>query len=72
MPEDKTYSLENVKFIKYYNQDFVKNAIVLLSKEKEAVGSYGGKGYAKRPDVLENPQDVVELVKKRSDQFPYL
>lgn len=69
MSEERPYSIELVKFIKYYNQDFVKNAIVELSKGKEAVGSYGGKGYGKRPDVLENPQDVVELVKKGVTSF---
>ena len=69
MSEERPYSIESVKFIKYYNQDFVKNRIVGLSKGKEAVGSYGGKGYAKRPDVLENPQDVVELVKKGVTSF---
>ena len=61
---ENPYSLEQVRLIKHYNQDFVKNAIVELSRSKECVGSYGGKGYAKRPDIISNPQDVLELVKK--------
>lgn len=69
MQEERPYSLEFVKYIRYYNQDFVKEAIINLSKDKEVVGSFGGKGYAKRPDVLENNQDIIELIKKGVTSF---
>ncbi|MBN2881658.1 hypothetical protein JXM83_06435 [Candidatus Woesearchaeota archaeon] len=60
---------ESENIIEYYNQDFVKNAIVELAEGKEAVGSYNNKGFAKRPEMIQYPQDVVEFAKKGITSF---
>jgi len=55
--------------LKHYGQDFVQKAILDNSVDKEVVGSYGGKGYARRPDVLNYPADILELVKNGITSF---
>ncbi|MBW2968154.1 hypothetical protein KY362_06730 [Candidatus Woesearchaeota archaeon] len=50
------------KVLKHYKRREVQEGIVEAARSKEAVGSYGGKGYAKRPDVLMYPNDVIEQV----------
>ncbi len=59
--------LSNV--LKHYKRLDVQKKIVLASENKEAVGSFGGKGYARRPDVLVYPADVFELVKNGVTSF---
>ncbi|MBU0461633.1 MAG: hypothetical protein KJ574_03535 [Nanoarchaeota archaeon] len=55
--------------LKYYKRPEIQKAIAAGAKDKEVVGSFGGKGYAKRPDVLLYPGDVLELVKKGITSF---
>ncbi len=55
--------------LKHYKRIEVQKAIIDAAQDKEAVGSYGGKGYAKRPDVLVYPADVFELVKQGITSF---
>jgi len=55
--------------LKHYKRPEVQRAIVDAAEGKEAVGSYGGKGYARRPDVLVYPADVFELVKQGITSF---
>ena len=59
--------LSNV--LRHYKRLEVQKLIVDAAHLKEAVGSYGGKGYAKRPDVLMYPADVMELVKNGVTSF---
>lgn len=58
-----------ISLIKFYNNPYIKNEIVRLSEDKESVGSYNNKGFAKRPNTIQYPQDVVELVKKGITSF---
>ncbi len=55
--------------LKHYSKKEVQEEIVRCSKDKEVVGSYGGHGYAKRPDIIMHPSDVLELVKKGITSF---
>ncbi len=57
------------RVLKHYKRREVQEEIVQAAENKEAVGSYGGKGYAKRPDVLVYPNDVMEQVKKGVTSF---
>ncbi|RLE39126.1 hypothetical protein DRJ17_01895 [Candidatus Woesearchaeota archaeon] len=53
----------------YYKRQDIQQALVSHAANKEVVGSYGGEGYGKRPDVLNNPRDVLELVKRGVTSF---
>ncbi|MBI4738238.1 hypothetical protein HY772_01525 [Candidatus Woesearchaeota archaeon] len=55
--------------IKYYKRPEIQEAIVDACSDREAVGSYGGEGYGKRPDILQYPSDVFELVKRGVTSF---
>ncbi|MFC1723763.1 hypothetical protein ACFL0V_06490 [Nanoarchaeota archaeon] len=57
------------KVLKHYKRIQVQQKIADASYNKEAVGSYGGKGYAKRPDVIIYPADVFELVRQGITSF---
>jgi DNA primase catalytic subunit len=55
--------------LKHYKREDVQREMVLHAKNKEVVGSFGGEGYAKRPDVLTYPRDILELVKQGITSF---
>lgn len=57
------------RVLKHYKRVEVQKEIVNAAQNKEAVGSFGGKGYAKRPDVLIYPNDVMEQVKNGVTSF---
>ncbi|PIN75873.1 hypothetical protein COV18_01695 [Candidatus Woesearchaeota archaeon CG10_big_fil_rev_8_21_14_0_10_37_12] len=55
--------------LKYYKQKHIQEALVSAATSKEIAVSYGGTGYGKRPDVLQYPQDILELVKQGATSF---
>jgi len=55
--------------LKHYQRKDIQDEMVLHSKNKEVVGSFKGEGYAKRPDILQYPADVLELVKQGVTSF---
>ncbi|MFC1741870.1 DNA primase small subunit domain-containing protein [Nanoarchaeota archaeon] len=57
------------RVLNHYKRREVQSEIVAAAAHKEAVGSFGGKGYAKRPDVLVFPNDVLEQVKNGVTSF---
>ena len=57
------------RVLKHYKRLDVQNEIVKAAAGKEAVGSFEGKGYAKRPDVLVYANDVLEQVKNGVTSF---
>lgn len=57
------------RVLNHYKRIEVQNELVRSAKNKEAVGSFGGRGYAKRPDVLVYPNDVIEQVKNGVTSF---
>ena len=52
------------KIYKHYNRKEILAEIVRCSQNKEVVGSFGGVGYAKRPNIIEYAQDVLAEVKR--------
>jgi DNA primase catalytic subunit len=57
------------KVLRHYKRIEVQNAIVAAAQNKEAVGSFEGHGYAKRPDTIVYPNDVMEQVKNGVTSF---
>ena len=55
--------------LKHYKRPEIQKAIAAGAADKEVVGSFGGTGYAKRPDVLLYPADVMELVRTGITSF---
>ncbi len=70
--EDKKLDKEEV--LEFYSREDVQTAIAREAKDKE-VGmkyDYGTKyGYGKRPDVINNPADVLELAKNGATSFHF-
>ncbi|MFH1133866.1 MAG: hypothetical protein V1735_05210 [Nanoarchaeota archaeon] len=54
--------------LRHYKQREVQEAIVEEAADKEVAVRYA-EGFGKRPDVLRNPSDVLELVKKGATSF---
>ncbi len=61
--------LDKGTILKHYKRKDIQKEILLASKDKEVVGSFDGKGYAKRPDILKYPADIMELVKNGVTSF---
>jgi len=55
--------------LKYYKRPEIQDAIVREAEHKEIAMSYGGTGYGKRPDTLQYPRDVLEMVKRGGTSF---
>lgn len=55
--------------ILYYKRPEIQEAIASFAQNKEVVGSFGGKGYAKRPDILQFPSDVFSQVQRGITSF---
>jgi hypothetical protein len=53
----------------YYKQPEIQRAIVQHARDKEVCGSFNNEGFSKRPDVLEYPGDVLEMVKRGVTSF---
>ncbi|HTZ41584.1 MAG TPA: DNA primase small subunit domain-containing protein [Candidatus Omnitrophota bacterium] len=52
----------------YYSRPEIQNALFEFSKDRETVPRYF-EGFGKRPDALQYPNDVFELVKKGATSF---
>ncbi len=57
------------KTLSYYKREDIRKAIVEGAKDKEVAIKYGDKGFGKRPDILQYPNDVLEFAKKRATSF---
>jgi DNA primase catalytic subunit len=55
--------------LKYYKRPEIQEALVASADRKEIAISYGGTGYGKRPDCLQYPRDVLEMVKQGATSF---
>ncbi len=53
----------------YYKRKEIQQAILAQAANKEVVGSFNGQSYAKRPDILQYPQDVLSLVQQGVTSF---
>lgn len=57
------------KIVAHYSRPEIQEAMICASDNKEVVGSFGGIGYAKRPDILQYPEDIVSLVNQGITSF---
>lgn len=57
------------KIIAHYSRPEIQEAMLQAANHKEVVGSFGGTGYAKRPDILQYPDDITYLVQKGITSF---
>ena len=55
--------------LKHYKRPEIQQALVDEAGFREIAISYGGTGYGKRPDVLNYPKDVMEMVKLGATSF---
>lgn len=55
--------------LRHYKRKDIQDEIIRCSPNKELVGSYKGEGYAKRPDVLQYGNDILEQVKNGVTSF---
>ena len=53
----------------YYSRPDIKKAIFDFSKDREVVPSYMMEGFGKRPDTLQYPGDIFEMVKGGATSF---
>lgn len=53
----------------YYKRQEIQKAIVQHAQDKEISGSFNMQGFSKRPDILEYPADVLEMVKRGITSF---
>jgi len=53
----------------YYSRNDVRQAILKFGRNREVIGRYGFEGFAKRPDILEYENEILNLVKKGVTSF---
>lgn len=64
------YHKQDLKLVlAHYSRPEIIEQIVSHSHNKEVVGSFGGTGYAKRPDIVQYGNDILEQVKKGVTSF---
>ncbi len=57
------------ELLMYYKRRAIQEAIVENCVDKEVIGSYGGTGFGKRPDVIQYPAEILEGVKQGITSF---
>jgi len=55
--------------LNHYKRKDIQEEMILHAKNKEVIGSFKGEGYAKRPDILKYPADILELAKQGVTSF---
>ena len=55
--------------LQYYSKKEVQEEILRTAKNREISGNYNNKGFSKRPDILQYPSDIIELVKQGATSF---
>ncbi|MBN2101589.1 MAG: hypothetical protein JW716_01820 [Candidatus Aenigmarchaeota archaeon] len=54
---------------RYYYRDDVREAMVKAARKREIAGVFDGGGFSSRPDMVKNPSDILEMVKKGAIEF---
>jgi len=49
---------------KYYSREEIQKAILEIAKDREIVGVYSSGAYDKRPNTLQYPEDILQMIKK--------
>lgn len=55
--------------LQHYKKKEIQKAIVDDAKDKEVAVKFGDKGFGKRPDIIQYPNDVLELAKQGATSF---
>ncbi len=55
--------------LRFYARKDIQEKILELAKDREVTVSYNNQGFGKRPDVLQYPSDIMELVKRGATSF---
>ncbi|MFA5142396.1 MAG: hypothetical protein WC471_05500 [Candidatus Woesearchaeota archaeon] len=53
----------------HYKRPEIQREIALHAREKEVCGSFNNEGFSKRPDIVEYPKDVLEMVMRGITSF---
>ncbi len=53
----------------YYKRKDIQNEIIRNASEREVAVKFGEKGFGKRPDTLQYPDDILELAKQGATSF---
>ncbi len=60
-----------VSVIEYYSRKDVQKRIMEIAANREMAVSFNGRGYGKRPDILQFENDITELVKSGATSFHF-
>lgn len=55
--------------LKHYKRREICEEIVAAAQDREVAVNFGDRGYGKRPDVLNHPNDVLEFAKRGATSF---
>lgn len=55
--------------IDYYSRDDIQQALLKVAKDREVVGVFRNGSFAKRPNTIEYPQDIVSMVRQGVMEF---
>ena len=55
--------------LNHYKRQEIQQAIIEHAMDKEVAIKFGDNGFGKRPDILQYPNDVLELAKKGATSF---
>lgn len=70
MPDfKKELSRVEIVALSYYSRKEIQKAIFEFCKNRETVGNYNNKFFGKRPDVLDYPSDIPNIVKQGATSF---
>jgi len=61
--------MNKTEILNYYSRSDILDKILKISKNREVVPVYGNGDYGERPNVIQFPKDVLELVKKGATSF---
>ncbi|MBI2578289.1 MAG: hypothetical protein HYW26_01115 [Candidatus Aenigmarchaeota archaeon] len=59
------------QILEYYAREDISKALIEHSKEREAVGTFFDGTYEKRPNIIQYPNDIVQMVRKGVVSFHF-
>jgi len=61
--------IDKSTLLSYYKRKDIQEEIIANAKNREIAIKFGDKGFGPRPDVLQYPRDILELVKQGATSF---
>ncbi len=59
------------QILEYYSRDDIISAIIKNTKEREVAGAFADGSYDQRPNIIQFPNDIVQMVRKGVTSFHY-